>query len=204
MESDVIHPISFFNNDVLQSKDIGNPELYPILQQIQHVNSGTSNSINEFLRDFIINNISGLSTTFIIKLLEDNINKDEVAYMVDFYSDFNIKDYLLNTITKYSLFNKTPDTICNMIQSNIIFILNQFIQFYTMYKLIYDKEGVDLYSFLCKETYGDIIDMNMQDKYVFCNSIMNNMLEDIVPNIKECSIALKNTITNIKNLNGGY
>jgi hypothetical protein len=30
------------------------------------------------------------------------------------------------------------------------------------------------------------------------------MLEDIVPNIKEYSIALKNTITNIKNLNGGY
>lgn len=197
-----IHPVNFFRDNVLKSPDIGNAEIYPILQEIQHMSTKDAQQIHieEILRDFIINNISNLSNTFIIKLLEDNINKDEVAYIVDFYGDFDLKSYLFNTISKTVLSTKNSQSICNIIESNIIFALNQFVQFYVIYKLVYKKEGVDLYKSLYKETYGKNPNdtMREQDKYVFCCSIMNSMVENLVPYIKDCCDSLNSTIENIK------
>ena len=198
-----IHPVNFFRDSVLKSPDIGNPEIYPILQQIQHMSTKDTHQmlhIEEILKDFIINNVSNLSNTFIIKLLEDNIGKDEMAYLVDFYGDFDLKSYLFDTISKNALYSYDPESICNIIESNIIFTLNQFVQFYVIYKLVYIKEGVDLYKTLYKETYGENPDgtMREQDKYVFCCSIMNSMIENLVPDITDCCNSLKSTIENIK------
>lgn len=205
---DKMHPVNFFKDKVLQNSDIGTPEVYPILQEIQHMNTkGQQHQsyIEDTLRDFVINNITGLTNTFIMKLLEDNLSSDEIAYMVDFYQDFHMKEYLMDTITKGVLVGKDPDSICNLIQSNIIFILNQFIQFYSMYKIVYNKEGIDLYDTLYKLTYGEspTQDIRIQDKYVFCNCILSNMLEGMILNIKDCCESLKVTIYNIKMLAKG-
>ena len=201
MELSDIHPVNFFREKPLKTEDIGKPEIYPILQEIQHMNTDAKyeSHINDILRDFVINNITNLSNTFMIKLLEDNINKNEIAYIVDFNSDFDSKTYLLNTIPTV-LSSKDSESICNIIQSNIIFILNQFIQFYVTYKLVYSNEGVDLYDFIYKLTYDEKPDKDIkdQDKYTFCYSILNNILESIIPNIKDCCDLLKSSIENIK------
>ena len=202
----VIHPISFFKDNIIQNADIGNPEVYPILLEIQHMSTKdkvhTTVYIEDLLRDFVINNVSNLANTFIIKLLEDYISKDEIAYLVDFYDSFDIKTYLFNTITKSVLGTKDEISICNIIESNIIFVINQFIQFYSIYKIVYTNEGVDLYKLLYKETYGKDPEKEIktQDKYVFCCSILNSMLDNMVSAINECCIALRIPILNIKTL----
>lgn len=203
MNLDAIHPVNFYSNQVFQDSGIGNVEIFPILEELKCIHSETGANIEDTLKDFIINNVSNLSNTFIIKLLEDNFGKDEMAYLVDFYGDFNLKGYLFDSLNKQVLANYNSDNICNIIQSNIIFTLNQFIQFYTIYKLVYDKEGVDLYRNLYKETYGKEPDEKAnQDKYVFCTSILNNMVEELYPYIKESSVALKGVIDNIRLLKG--
>lgn len=200
----IIYPISFFKDTVLQSADIGNPEVYPILQELQHMSTKDSCSDNvlDILKDFVINNVSNLTNTFIIKLLEDYIDKNEIAYIVDFYDSYDIKSYLSNTLNKNTLIIQDEVTISNLIESNIIFTINQFIQFYTIYKIVYNKEGVDLYKFLYNETYGadPYKDIKVQDKYVFCCSILSNILEGMVPAIYNCCEALRNPILNIKKL----
>ena len=61
MNLEIIHPISFFNNTILQSEDIGTIDTLPI------VNCITNKSINleEAVRDFLSTNISNLTNTFI-------------------------------------------------------------------------------------------------------------------------------------------
>ena len=205
-ELSVIHPISFFSNTVLQSADIGNPEVYPILQELQHMSTKDicSDNIVNILKDFVINNVSSLTNTFIIKLLEDYVDKNEVAYLVDFFDSYNIKSYLSNTLNSNVLATQDEVAISNLIESNIVFTINQFIQFYVVYKIVYNKEGVDLYKFLYNETYERYPDSNkeikVQDKYVFCCSILNNMLEGMIPSIYDCCEALRKPILNIKTL----
>lgn len=202
MNLEIIHPISFFNNTILQSEDIGTIDTLPI------VNCITNKSINleEALRDFLSTNISNLTNTFILRLLENNISKNEIAYIVDFYDSFDIKSYLRDSLNNHVLKNYSSEGICNIMISNIIFILNQFIQFYTMYKLVYSNEGVKLYEFLYKSTYGndskniDVMDELVQNKYVFCVSILSNMLDNEIKNIGDCCLKLKDTIENIKML----
>lgn len=207
MDISAIHPIYFFNNEALRTESIGAPEVSCVIQQIQHKNTVNNDakvgpySMEQILRDFIANNVCQLSTTFMIKLLEDFINKDEIAYIVDFNSDFDIKEYLLNNLKEINIHSMDNVTIINIIRSNIIFVLNQFIQFYCMYKLIYN-EGVNLYEFLYKETYSEEApkDKKQQHKYVFCTSIMNNMMEALLPDINKCCTELESTIANIKSL----
>ena len=203
MDLTAIHPVNFYNNKVLQNCDIGNVDLYPMIEEINCIRSNIGGNIEDTLKDFIINNITNLTHTFIIKILEDNISKDEIAYLVDFYSDFDFRAHLNSAIAKPSLRKYNEENICNIIYSSIIFGLNQFIQFYTIYKLVYDKEGVDLYRNLYKETYGKEPDEKAnQDKYVFCTSILNNMVEELYPYIKESSVALQGVIDNIRLLKG--
>jgi len=202
-----IHPVNFFNDKVQQNENIGGPELYPILKEIQHMSTKdtrTTSYIDPILKDFIINNITNLSNTFIIKLLEDYIDKDEIAYLVDFNDKYDIKMYLYDALSKSTLATKDEISLCNIIESNIIFTINQFIQFYVIYKMIY-KEGVDLYKYIYKATYDEnkIPEMREQDKYVFCVSIMNNMLENMLQDIHLCCTALKVPILNIKLLSKG-
>ena len=203
MDISAIHPVYFFNNETLKTDSIGTPEVSCVVRQIQHKNTVdiSSNSMEQILRDFIVNNVSQLSSTFMIKLLEDFINKDEIAYIVDFNSDFNIKDYLLDNLKEMSIYSMDNASIINIIRSNIVFILNQFIQFYCMYKLIYN-EGIKLYEFLYKETYSAEApkDKKYQYKYVFCTSIMNNMMETLLSDIDKCCNELESTISNIKSL----
>ena len=208
MEIDLksIHPVNFYNNKVLQSTDIGSVDLYPIAEEIQCIRSNIGGNIEDTLRDYVINNICNLANTFIIKILEDYIHKNEIAYIVDFNSSFNVKDYLYNSINK-DIFRYSNENICNIIYSNIIFILNQFIQFYVLYKLVYTSEGVDLFDFLYKDTYGDNVypkedELKEQNKYVFCVTIMNNILEEESNNIRNCCVKLKNIINNIKIFGG--
>ena len=195
MDRSIIHPVIFFNEDALRTESIGAPEVDCIIRQVTKSNNYSGKLI---LIDFVINNITQLSTTFIIKLLEDNIDKNEIAYIVDFNSEFDMKSYLVNNI-QYIDSDTDNDAIINIIRSNIIFILNQFIQFYCMYKLVYE-EGVDLYKFLFSETYDTEVPTNtkQQNKYVFCYSIMSNMLETLLPDIDKCCVELKSTISNIK------
>lgn len=201
MDLTAIHPVNFYKNSILQSNDIGNGEIFPILEELKCIHSETGAHIEDTLKDFIINNVSNLSNTFILKILEDNINKDEIAYVVDFWADFNLKEYLSNSLTKQILANYDSNNICNIIQSNIIFVLNQFSQFYVLYKLVYTNEGVELYKFLYKETYGEEPkEQSVQNKYVFCTSIMSNMVEQLYPQIQSVSFALKSVIDNIRML----
>ena len=203
MDLTAIHPVNFYNDQVLQSTDIGNIDLYPILEEINCIKSNIGANIEDTLKDFIINNICNLTNTFIIKILEDNISKDEIAYIVDFYSDFNLKGYLYNSIDKNILKSYPSENICNIIYSNIIFALNQFIQFYVLYKLVYTEEGVDLFSFLYQGTYEDKPsedEQKVQNKYVFCVTIMNNILETEYENIRSCCESLRDVINNIKTL----
>lgn len=176
-----VHPINFYNNQVIQNDNIGGADLYPVLEEINCIRSNTGGNIDDTLKDFVINNICNLTNTFIIKILEDNISKDEIAYMVDFYDEFNLRWFLYYNIDKLMLRNYAPENICNIIYSNIVFTINQFIQFYTIYKLVYNEEGVDLFSFLYKDTYGNAEpkpeELKYQNKYVFCTTIMNNILE---------------------------
>jgi hypothetical protein len=194
-----IHPVNFFKDNVMQSSEIGNPELHPFLQEIQHMNTRPVDNTDIIMKDFIINNVTNLTNTFIIKLLEDYIDKDEIAYLVDFYDSFRLKDYLYNTLSNTILTNTFIDTVANIIESNIIFAINQFIQFYVIYKIVYNKEGVDLYKFLYKATYEKAPenDIKEQDKYVFCCSIMNNMLNELVPDINECCRALRTPLLTV-------
>ena len=62
-----------------------------------------------------------------------------------------------------------------------------------------DKEA---YKLLYKETYGKDPEKEIktQDKYVFCCSILNSMLDNMVSAINECCIALRIPILNIKTL----
>lgn len=198
----VIHPITFFDNTVLQTADIGNPEVHPILQELQHMSTNGSNNVINILKDFIINNVLNLSNTFIIKLLEDYVDKDEIAYLVDFFDKYDLVSYLSNTLNSNVLATQDEVAISNLIESNIVFTINQFIQFYTVYKIVYNKEGVDLYRFLYKETYEKYPnkEIKVQDKYVFCSTILNNMLEGLIPSIYYCCEALRKPILNIKTL----
>jgi hypothetical protein len=198
----IIHPISFFDNTVLQSPDIGNPEVYPILQELQHMSTNGSNNVIDILKDFIINNVLNLSNTFIIKLLEDYVDKDEIAYLVDFFDKYDLVLHLSNTLNSNVLATQDEVAISNLIESNIVFTINQFIQFYTVYKIVYNKEGVDLYRFLYKETYEKYPnkEIKVQDKYVFCSTILSNMLEGLIPHICYCCEALRKPILNIKTL----
>jgi hypothetical protein len=200
MDLKVIHPISFYGDTVFQSEDIGTIDLLPIVNEI---NTKSAN-IEDTLKDFLMNNITNLSNTFMIRILESNISKDEIAYIVDFLDGFNIRSYLNDSLDKLTLKNYDSENLCNIILSNIIFILNQFIQFYTIYKLVYSKEGVDLYKFLYKATYGSNPlekEEPLQNKYVFCTSILSNMLEQEMKNISDCCIKLKDLIDNIRALN---
>ena len=65
-----------------------------------------------------------------------------------------------------------------------------------MYKLIYDKEGIDLYKKLYKDTYGELPtkEINNRTKYVFCVEIMNNILENEMHNIKSCTDKFTDTL----------
>lgn len=201
MDLNAIHPVNFFKDTVFQSEDIGNVDLYPVLEEIKCIHSETGGHIEDLLKDFVINNICNISNTFIIKLLEDYINKDEIAYIVDFYGDFNLKGYLYNSLNKSILAKYDSANICNIIQSNIIFTLNQFIQFYVLYKLVYDNEGVDLYKFLYKETYNDeepSKNDRTQDKYVFCTCILNDMINLMYNDIRDTCFRLKEVIDNIR------
>lgn len=195
----VIHPVSFYNNTVFQSEDIGTIDLIPMVKEL-NVNSV---NIEDTLKDFLMNNITNLSNTFMIRILENNISKDEIAYIVDFFDTFNIRSYLNDSLDKLILRNYSSENLCNIILSNIIFILNQFIQFYTIYKLVYSKEGVDLYKFLYKETYGSYPqdEEPVQNKYVFCTSILNNIMEQEKNNLIDCCMKLKDLIDNIRALN---
>lgn len=200
MDLKVIHPISFYNNTVFQSEDIGTVDLVPMINEINTKNG----NIEDTLKDFLMNNITNLSNTFMIRILENNISKDEIAYIVDFLDSFNIRSYLNDSLDKLTLRNYNSENLCNIMQSNIIFILNQFIQFYTIYKLVYSKEGVDLYKFLYKETYRENPKEDnepFQNKYVFCTSILNNILEQDMKNIIDCCMKLKDLIDNIRALN---
>lgn len=206
MDLEKIHPVNFFKNEILQNSEIGNCELDPIYNEITLMNNPNySPYIQELIRDFTINNITGLSTTFIIKLLEDNIDKDEIAYIVDFYQYLNM-NYYLSDIVNRSLMSlhtiEDNNSICNIIESGIIFIINQFIQFYTMNKLVYSNEGVDLYKHLYKSTYDEDPKntIRIQDKYVFCNCILNSILENMIPDIRKCCESLNEAIYNIKNI----
>jgi hypothetical protein len=203
MNLSVIHPVYFFDNKVMRNENIGTPEVKCVIHQLQHMNTSEDNSYNNMeiiLKDFVANNISELSNTFMIKLLEDFIDKNEIAYIVDFNNDFDMKNYLINNLSTFDIYKLDNDSISNIIRSNIIFILNQFIQFYCMYKLIYN-EGVNLYEFLYKETYGaDAPNNKNQNKYVFCISILSNMLETLLADIDDCCYELKSTISNIKSL----
>ena len=202
MSLSAIHPVYFFDNKVMKNENIGTPEVNCIIYQLQNMstNNISYHNMEIILKDFVVNNVSELSNTFMIKLLEDFIDKNEIAYIVDFNNDFDIKTYLINNLSSVDMYKLDNDSIINIIRSNIIFILNQFIQFYCMYKLIYN-EGIDLYDFLYKETYSeDAKDNKKQTKYVFCISIMNNMLETLLKDIDKCCIEMKSTIANIKSL----
>lgn len=200
MNKQTIHPVIFFNNHIIQTEDIGGPEVNSIIDiNKKNADNKTRKLI---IVGYLINNIVQLCNTFMIKLIEDNICKDEVAYIVDFNNDFNIRDYLFRNLRYVN-----NDNVSILIKSNIIFILNQFIQFYCMYKLVYN-EGVDLYKYLIKDTYNEEApsDTKMQDKYVFCYSIMNNMLEEMLPYITECCNRIEimsNHILDIYNNMGG-
>lgn len=206
MDLTAIHPVNFYNNKVLQNCDIGSIDLYPIIEEVNCIRNNIGGNIEDTLKDFVINNVCNLAHTFMIKLLEDNISKDEIAYIVDFYADFKLKDYLNISIDKNILKLYSVDNICNIIYSNIIFTLNQFIQFYVLYKLVYTKEGVDLFSFLYKNTYPNSTptdtELKEQNKYVFCVTIMNGMLEDENDNIRNSCERLRDVIHNIRILGG--
>lgn len=209
MELSDIHPVNFFGEKPIRSEDIGKPEVYPILQEIQHMNIKDENNkslyIEDILRDFIINNVTNLSNTFMIKLLEDNIDKNELFYIADFDRTFDLKTYLFNSLSKTTLSSKDSESICNIILSNIIFSLNQFTQFYITYKLIYDQDGINLHKYLYKLTYDEDPSDNIkeQDKYAFCYSIMSNIIESLIPDIKDCCNLLESSIKNIKILSTG-
>lgn len=201
MDLTAIHPVNFYNNQILQNVDIGSIDLYPILEEVNCIRSDIGGNIEDTLKDFVINNICNIVNTFMIKILEDNISKDEIAYIVDFNSDFNLKGYLYASLDKNILRTYSVENICNIIYSNIIFSLNQFIQFYVIYKLVYTNEGVELFKTLYKEAYGDIKpkpeELKEQNKYVFCVTIMNNILEGEYENIRDCCEKLRDTISNI-------
>ena len=206
MDLTAIHPVNFYNNKVLQNCDIGNVDLYPMIEEINCIRSDVGGNIEDTLKDFIINNITNLTHTFIIKILEDNISKDEIAYLVDFYGDFNLRSYLNSAIAKPSLRKYSEDNICNIIYSSIIFSLNQFTQFYTIYKLVYDNEGVDLFKYLYTNTYGKYNpteeELKSQNKYVFCVTTLNGLIEAEYKNIRDCCEKLKGAIYNIRILGG--
>lgn len=205
MDLSAIHPVNFYNNRVLQNTDIGSIDLYPIMEEINCIRSDIGGNIEDTLKDFIINNICNLTNTFIIKLLEDNISKDEIAYIVDFYGDFNLKGYLYNSIDKNMIRQYSIENICNIMYSNIVFALNQFIQFYVLYKLVYTEEGVDLFKLIYDTTYGDKPteeELKVQNKYVFCVTILNNIMENEYQNIKDCCDKLKDAIYNIRIMGG--
>ena len=58
-----------------------------------------------------------------------------------------------------------------------------------------DVYNIDLPNCFMRKPDKDIKD---QDKYTFCYSILNNILESIIPNIKDCCDLLKSSIENIK------
>ena len=206
MDLTAIHPVNFYNNKVLQNCDIGNVDLYPMIEEINCIRSDVGGNIEDTLKDFIINNITNLTHTFIIKILEDNISKDEIAYLVDFYGDFNLRSYLNSAIAKPSLRKYSEDNICNIIYSSIIFSLNQFTQFYTKYKLEYYNEVVYLFKYLYTNTYGKYNpteeELKSQNKYVFCVTTLNGLIEAEYKNIRDCCEKLKGAIYNIRILGG--
>ena len=201
-----ITPIIFYEDKVIQSEDIGTNNELPIKNFLDKTNNANLLINGDFIiNNYIINNISDLCNTFMIRLLENYINKDEIAYIIDFTDKFDIKEYL-----KYSLLNAgivsnsinnnqmMVSVLINLLFSDIIFIMNQFIQFYVMTKLVYKKEGIDLYKYLYKDTYEETApEARYQDQYVFCVSIMGSMLDLEIPNIHACLNKLYDTLSYI-------
>ena len=128
MDLKVIHPISFYGDTVFQSEDIGTIDLLPIVNEI---NTKSAN-IEDTLKDFLMNNITNLSNTFMIRILESNISKDEIAYIVDFLDGFNIRSYLNDSLDKLTL--KNYDLILYLFLINLFnFIL--YINLYILKKV---------------------------------------------------------------------
>ena len=111
---DSIYPVHFIKDEPIQDSNSGlidvSPQIFReaindsiSLDMLSDYNSKLfsiydKNNLNILIKDFIINNISELCNTFMIKILEDYIDKDEIAYIVDFNADYNLKDYLSKSL----------------------------------------------------------------------------------------------------------
>lgn len=184
-------PIIFMKEQFIQHQDINGVLSDPYIEEVRkgYITDYTKKHI---IINFLISNITEFCNTFMIRLIEKYIDSKEIAYIIDFTDKFDMKGFLSKTFYSVDL----NQELTNIIYSDIIFILNQFIQFYVTTKLIYSKEGVDLYNYLYKDTYEENVSKSVsnQEKFIFCDMIMNSYLQEEAETIKEFSYKIDNEL----------